>query len=184
MILALSLLVLLAAAAVVSLVSVREKRALGEGAGQLEAMIRMARAESATRGRRLQLQFDGANAPRVLWEPDPLAAPGKFEDYAGCLWADQFDAQTVDVVRCRLTGDSAAAEPAATREPAEGDGEGPLDPITFYPDGRTDSAVIELRLADEADTRIAVITLDGTHGLLSTKVLTQSQREELEPADE
>jgi prepilin-type N-terminal cleavage/methylation domain-containing protein len=177
--LALTLVALLVGAGVIALASLRTGRQLEEGAWRFETMLRMARADAARHGRRLRLRFDGeGGAWQVLWESDPIARPGLFDDYASCVWRDSVPEGLVRVVRCELQGPSAYQTLVlqGAREPAAG--AAALDAVTFYPDGSCDAAEIELADRDGKDVRTAVIAIDGLTGTVTRQILTPTEMDE------
>ncbi len=175
-ILAITLLVALASAGAFALVSWYDGRNLEEGAVQFEALVRMARADAANTKRSIRLSFEpDTGAIRVLWEPQPFTEPRVFVEYDTSVWAAEVPNGLVRVTRCELTGDSAYStldtETLAPPDP----GEVRMDPVTFHPDGTSDSAVIELATAgDEDDSRRAVIVIDGTNRTIETQVLGET----------
>ena len=80
------LVLLFTGAAVMNVAPLAQGARLDEGVGQLETLLRFARAEAAQQGRRHQLQIQTATevppaqraAIAVRWEPEPLDAPGVF----------------------------------------------------------------------------------------------------------
>ena len=83
------LLLLLLGAVIFNFSNLQRGAGLDEGATQLEALIRYARAQAASTGRRVRIAFeedvgDGLSVPlgnlQVQWEPEPLNAPGIFAE--------------------------------------------------------------------------------------------------------
>jgi prepilin-type N-terminal cleavage/methylation domain-containing protein len=145
-------------------------QALDETARRLETALRLARAEAANEGRCIRLEPDAETGGlRVLWEPEPLAAPGAYETYP-CTWRDYLPGGSVRVVRCRLTGDSAYRTLWTDRLQEDGTDD-ELEPVTFYPDGTSDSA--ELELAGEE--RRAVVEIRGLTGTVSSRMLAADE---------
>jgi len=159
-----------------------ESRKLKEGALQVEAMIRLARAEAANQGRRFRLACEAETGQlKVLWEADPLAQPGRFAEYQGSAWAADVPNDLVRVTRCQLTGPGAfrTLNLEQMKEPREDVPE----PVTFYPDGSSDSAVIELAkvdadMEDPSQAYRAILELDGLNGVITTRFLTPTEYEE------
>jgi type II secretory pathway pseudopilin PulG len=182
--LALALVGLLLGIAIVNFGAFGGGRALEEATWRLETALRMARAEAANQGRRLRIAF-GEEDGRfyVLWEPDPLAAPGKFAEYAACTWDDYVSMDGVVVERCELVGPSYyqamdASSPAGALPSGTASG---LAAVTFEPDGSSDSAVIELSATDAADSRRAVIELEGLTGTVTSRILSPEELEGSHP---
>jgi hypothetical protein len=176
------LVVSLAGALVFSFTNLLRGAQMEEGAGRIESLVRYARAQAANTGRKVQLVFDNdklsqSDAPiadvRVTWEPDPLGRPGHFEDLTeGCLQAQGIrelvqvaDVQVGDHCKSRdsqlVRAPDAEAENELTAE-AE-----PMPPITFYPDGTSDSAEIFLTsVAPEEEQRMS-LRIAGITGSIS-----------------
>ncbi len=174
--LALMLLGLLLGVAAINFGAFRNSRALEEGASQMETALRMGRAEAANQGRRVRIAFaEESGAVLVLWEPEPLAEPGRFIPYDACTWDDYLTTEGVRIERCQLVG-------ASIHRPADwADGSGgtpaesALEAITFEPDGSSDSAVIELSAIDVTDVRRAVVEIDGVTGTIISRILTSEE---------
>jgi len=185
--LSLMIVTLLAGLVVTSFTGWQSARRLQEGAARFEATLRMARAEAANRGRRLQLAFDEDTGDcRVLWEADPLGEPGTFADFSACTWRSYLPNELVRVVRCQLTGPSAYRTMTAQQGMDDGVDDETLAAITFYPDGSSDFAVIELADVTDGDeeadptARRALIELDGLNGTMTTTMLTAEDLEEFD----
>jgi type II secretion system protein H len=175
LLLVLTVVAIVLAALLLNLDSLRGSHDLDEGADSVEAMLRMAKAEAANQGRRIRLDFGESGQIRVLWEAQPLEAPGQFTDFTACTWSAFIPSELVKVDRCVLTGDSAyqTVTPAAAQAPS--DQAEPLSAVTFYPDGSSDSAVIELSTVSAPDERKAVVELDGLNGIVTTRILTPTE---------
>ena len=196
LLLSVSLLLLLATAVIVNFGTLDRGARLTEGATLMESLLRYARAQSANTGRQVKVVFgagsessggtgvalDASNSGvRVLWEPDPLGAPGKFEPLIG---AAQLVDEVNDVVRVRevrqlganLTTASAGTAYAAFTPTTAGNtnatvlGEDCMPvstpPVTCYPDGSSDSVEIILSPQDDEDLRRSVVSLSGVTGAL------------------
>jgi type II secretory pathway pseudopilin PulG len=95
LVLTIALMLLLVSAAVFNFGSAQRGSQLDEGVGQLESLIRYARAQAASTGRLVRISFGDESAVgstnatenatevsggiQVLWEPDSLGTPGQFE---------------------------------------------------------------------------------------------------------
>jgi prepilin-type N-terminal cleavage/methylation domain-containing protein len=196
MLLAVVLVLMLASALVFNFSALLRGNRLEEGTNRLETLMRFARAQAANSGRKVQLVFSGGestNTPaattgevRATWEPDPLRQPGCFADLAEAQWHVQEINDLVQVESVKLldanTGcpstDSADQEfdDEAGSTPA---GSKPMAPITFYPDGSSDSAeiIVAARSAEE-DQRMAV-RLVGITGSISHQLLAADTEETL-----
>lgn len=149
---------------------------LADEAQRFETAVRFTCAEAAATGKKLRMTFPvetdvGAPPVTLLIEDDPVAAPNAFTAYAGRDTASLFG-DDVRVVSARLTGDSGIR---VTEElSAEADDE--REPVTFYPDGSSDSAEIRLVPRGAEGGRVAVVTIDGLNGTVET-VIRDSEEE-------
>lgn len=178
----LALVTLLAGMIVVNFHTWQRSYNLEEGALQVETLLRLTRAEAARVGLRFRLQADEeTGALQVLYEPKPLEQPGTFVPYLGASWVTYTPETLVRVKRIRLSG------PAAFRtmsvEQLQGGQQSEFEPITLYPDGSCDSALIELADAEEieddpAQAHRALLILDGVHCVINPHYITPSQYEE------
>jgi len=155
---------------------------LDEGARQFEALVRFAGADAANSGRAVQFRFEETSTTetfesksslRVMREVDPVGQPGVFED---AREAQPFLAELME--RIRVVEVKGGERPAnqGTNELAEADGYvNTMPPITFFPDGSSDSATIVIRSLDELDLRQMTIQLTGVTGGIrtETKIITE-----------
>ena len=181
------LVLLFTGAAVMNVAPLAQGARLDEGVGQLETLLRFARAEAAQQGRRHQLQIQTATevppaqraAIAVRWEPEPLDAPGVFVRSQSTAALAQSVTEHVRIEHVRLIEPaSAPAPPSTTRDSwgqmSESASEhpgtpalGPFEewpPITFYPDGSSDSAEILVGSADINDPRRMLVKWNGLSG--------------------
>ncbi len=172
LLLAVTLLVLLAGMVIGSFYGTLEATRIEESTTRICSLLRTARAEAALTGRRLRLGFDAdARTPLLSIEPDPLAEPNTFRPYPR-WWVDQARlAGGVRVIACELTGASAYADLAADLGGSEGGDEPALAVITFTPDGGSDSARIVLASEDQDNPWAVEITLNGADGTIQTRPL-------------
>lgn len=165
LVLVLSLLVLLGTLAVVNFGGVQRKALLNEGVERFQTTVMLLRAEAANQGVRVRLAFEQGDdelwQPVVLWERDPLVAPGEFTAYEGAGVREHLPGSIVRVAVCRLTGSSAYQTLSGV---GMADDEEACVPVTFYPDGSCDSAEIHLVSADPGDSRVAVFKISGLTG--------------------
>jgi len=175
MLLALAIMGLLLGALAVNWSALSGGRGLEEGAARLETALRMARADAANLGRRIRLAFDETDGKFIVfWEANPLAEPGRFTEYTACTWDDFVLMDRIRLHRCELVGLS-LYQVVKMGGPGGGDiGAGPA-PITFEPDGSSDSAVIEVSAVDERDARHAVIELEGLTGTVTSTVFVPEE---------
>ena len=178
LVLVMALLALLAGAVAWNVSPWRTGERLEEGMERFQTVLRMARAEAATTGRRLRLAFgEETGQCSVLWEPEPLSEPEQFTDYARCTWKSHIPTEMVRVLRSELTGSSAYRTLRAQmgREETE---DNALQAVTFYPDGSSDSAVFELVDAEGSESFLAIIVLDGVNGVITARILSAEQYEQ------
>ena len=169
LILSLSLLMLLAGAAIGTFWGTLSATKTQANADRICSLLRATRAEAANTGRRFQISFDAeTRQPVVAIEEDPLGEPGVFSP-CKAWWAEGVELmEGVRVVLCHRTGDSAftdAGQP--TRAPGKGDDS--LSSLTFWPDGSSDSARIVLANDDEDHPWVVEITLNGVDGTIATR---------------
>ena len=179
------LVVLLLSLGVASFRGMYQGEQFGEGARQVESILRMARADACARWRRVRLVFDGDTLQgRIEWEPSPLAEPGVFQPHTDASWANQLPAVRVRFSRCERVGASAHQMLTYQSEAQLESEEGKLvEPITFYPGGSCDSAIIELAGLDDLEMRIGRIDLDGVNGTIVLRILTPTEQDEQEEID-
>jgi len=201
-VLTLALLVMLASLVAVGVGEGHERHRFDDAANRFETLIRIARSAALNEKRRFRIEFGDAegnvefDAPtpiRVMWEPEHLTAPGVFEPYTLGTWRSYVPSEELRVLRCRHIGASAYRTISSLTGSSEDEDEEALQSITFYPDGWSDSALVELApLEFESRTRVA-IRLDGDSGNVRSLTLGQTELEEnhdeieeglYEPADE
>lgn len=190
LLLVVTLLLLFTSAAVVNLTPLWRGARLDEGVGQLESLLRFARAEAAQQGRRLLLQMQAPTAPeaggttpvsqaaiQVRWEPEPLDQPGVFVESQSTAALARAVAEHVRIEHVRRLESAASpaapvaasesSDPAPAIEPgSSGSFEEPAawPPIMFYPDGSSDSAEILVGSADVHDARRMLVRWNGLSG--------------------
>ncbi|MCI0744961.1 MAG: GspH/FimT family pseudopilin [Verrucomicrobia subdivision 3 bacterium] len=179
LLLTLVLVLLLLGAVVINFTSLQEGVQLDEGAEQLETVIRYARAHAANTGCKVQLSFeelveDGFAVPLgnvfVRWEPDPLSRPGEFQPLLEVAPLLESMLRLVEVQDVQPVGAGGMAissfgadvpEPGGARDDAQLAG---FAPITFYPDGSSDSAEIILTTRESEDGRRMALRILGATG--------------------
>ncbi|MBL7140183.1 MAG: GspH/FimT family pseudopilin [Planctomycetes bacterium] len=185
LVLVLGIVAMLAGVVLVNVPAFRSSRILDEGGRRFATGLRMARADAANRGRRIRLAFDpDTYDPLVLWEPEPLTAPGEFVLFTACGWQRFLKVEGVWVERCDFTGDSmyrALVDAGVAGELAQ---ESDLATITFEPNGSSDSVVVLLVAAEAPDGPRARIALNGVTGIVDWNVLTLEELDVLEMAME
>lgn len=195
LLLAVGLLLLLLSAVVFNFSGLQRGASLDEGANQIEALIRFARAHAASSGRQVQITFEedvgeGLVVPlgnlSVLWEPDPVARPGHFEpvtelqDYVTRI-TDLVSIEGVRLVEGNSFEPELSETSAAPDESAEGNSVlVTFPPIGFFPDGFSDSAEIIVASRSGEDTRRIAVRLQGITGSIRRQLLT----DELKPGEQ
>ena len=162
--LAISLMLVFSTVIVVSYSGWLRGSRMDEGIVRFQTLLRMARAEAANQGRCFRLNFDQeTHAPIVEWEADPLKAPGTFAPFQAGSWESMTSTELVTVKSCQLTGPSAYLTRSSLMPSSEGQQD--WQPITFYPDGSSDSAKVTLTsVTPDDDQRLAVVELNGMTG--------------------
>lgn len=204
LLLTVALFLLLASVAVFNFGSLQRGAPLEEGAAMMESLFRYTRARAASTGRTLRVVFSegtGAVATttnfvaatpgsvQVLWEADPLGAPGQFAVLAD---AGQFTDRLNELIEVRAVQsvDAAAGTPSAYANLAVGDGivavasidstnappgsvntgfAAPWPPVVFYPDGSSDSVEVWFASRDADDPRQLGVALSGVVGTTRRK---------------
>jgi type IV fimbrial biogenesis protein FimT len=208
LVLAVALILLLAGAVILSFSSLESHSRLEEGAYQVEALFRYARAEAANTGRQVRIVFGadlsgtaatgsqtnlaaeaaaGKTGVQVLWEPNPLTAPGSFEPLSD---AKLLVEQVNDLVKVQAVGQPGAFssnagfggtpnpplmfEPGGTNQVTAADpATNSPPPLTCYPDGSSDSMEVVLSSASNGDeNRLALVTFSGLAGRARHRILT------------
>lgn len=190
------LLALFGGAAVMSLTPLWQNAPLEEGVGRFEGLLRFARAEAAQHGRRVRLTVNSiptttrtgtreTRSVQVQWEPEPLRQPGVFvENEASTAFAGSLEELIrIESVRCTEPAAAPCAEPsepasiATIPQPESPSAEAPAvtpteawPPITFYPDGSSDSAEIVLSVAESSDSTDSRRMLVHWNGLSGTAI--------------
>src|SRR6185436_13126690 len=161
------LLLLLASAAVISFSTLLSGSELEEGGAQMEGLMRFARAHAANTGKKVQFVFeeqtsDGMTVPlgnvRVFWESDPVRFPGNMTELGEAARMVASVNNLVQVEDVRLPEQSDAN--GAAQEQLS------FAPITFYPDGSSDSAEIILSSRASEETRRVSIRVTGITGAI------------------
>ncbi len=172
-VLALGVYVLLASMLVLSLAGASHREDLDEATVRLGTALRRARAEAARRGRRVCFVLrDEAGGFAVLWEPEPLADPGRFAPMPA-TWTADLPSDLAEVTRVELTGPAAWRAVGYQTAPMLLDGM--IDPgevLLFAPDGSSDSALVEIAALASDDARRGLVEIDGAAGTVTSRVLT------------
>ena len=161
------LLLLLASAAMISFSNLLSGSELEEGAAQMEGLMRFARGHAANTGKKVQLVFeeqtsDGMTVPlgnvRVLWEADALRFPGQMTELFEATPMAQNVNNLVQVEDAHLIGEADL--------PAEEQQQLSFAPITFYPDGSSESAEIIVASRAPDELRRVSIRVTGITGTI------------------
>jgi type II secretory pathway pseudopilin PulG len=195
MLLAIVLVLMLASALVFNFSALLRGSQLEEGTTRLETLMRFARAQAANSGRKVQLVFSGGestNTPaastgevRATWEPDPLRQPGCFADLAEAQWHVQEINDLVQVESVKLLDANTGCAPTDSGEDESEEDSAdvaatkPMAPITFYPDGSSDSAEIILAARSTEEEQRMSVRLVGITGSISHQLLTTDGEETL-----
>lgn len=172
LVLVLAVLATLAGVTVLNLSGFGSARELDDSADRLATALRLARAEAANQGRRIRIKPDSESGElHVLWEPEPLTRPGEYRNYPN-TWRSYLPGGSVRVVGSRLTGESRYRSQWSLRAWQDGSDDR-LEPVTFYPDGTSDSASLEL----ERDGRYVVVDINGLTGTVSIYRSTPDERQ-------
>jgi type II secretory pathway pseudopilin PulG len=197
------LLLMMAGAVIFSFSTLQKNATLDEGASQIEALFRYARAQAASSGRLVRIAFeedvgDGLEVPlgnlRVEWEADPLNAPGIFSeltDAAGLIRSitELVRVEFVRAVEPDLEMAVTTTEAGATAESGGETNESvwiTFPPIAFFPDGSSDSSELTVASRDEEDGRRVILKLAGLTGIVrrTMRAAEETFTDATEPAAE
>ena len=183
LLLTLVLLLLLLGAVVINFTGLQSGVQLDEGAEQFESLIRYARAHAANTGCKVRLTFEEIidediaiplGNVFVSWEPEPLERPGEFHPLTELSPLTESLLGLVQVEDVRPL-EAQASRPHSDPLP-EGEGGVPASfaPITFYPDGSSDSAEIVLAARDLEDGRRLALRIIGTTGTVRRHTVSEA----------
>lgn len=197
------LLLMMAGAVIFSFSTLQKNATLDEGASQVEALFRYARAQAASSGRLVRIAFeedvgDGLEVPlgnlRVEWEADPLNAPGVFSELPD---AAALIRSITELVRIEFVqGVELDREVADTNAVAVASGETDdaaiesvwitFPPIAFFPDGSSDSSELTIASRDEEDGRRVILKLAGLTGIVkrTTRAAEEAYAEDSDSTDQ
>jgi prepilin-type N-terminal cleavage/methylation domain-containing protein len=166
--LACSVLGLIATAVIMNFTNLLDGQHLEEGASRVESLVRMTKAQSALQGKRLRLLCDApAGKLSLEWEPNPATEPGKFVAYDRLPIGVQSIAEHVKVVSCAVGGPEGSGEAKA---------DGPTM-IYFDPDGSCDGFTLDLASVSEKDVRHAHVQLYAFDGSIGTQISSPADDE-------
>lgn len=197
LLLAIVLVLALLGAVVFNFSSVNRNASLDEGATQVEALFRFARAHAASTGKQVRILFPeaesgdnaellAAEAPgatvRVTSELDPIGAPGVFTDVSAAAnyvtsISDLVSIQQVQAGEAPAENDSAlpgapGADPAASDAPRNA-----FASVTFYPDGTGDSIELLLASRGDQDARRFSVRVTGLTGAIRRQLIADPATE-------
>lgn len=194
LLLATVLILMLLGAAVLNFNRLQRGAALEEGAAQFEALVRFARAQAAHTGRAVQINFEdevlegvgvSLGGLHVLWESNPVEQPGYWTELAQAKPLVQELASRIAVWDVRTAEPGAELAETGLSEAMEDEDEamlwGLLPPITFYPDGSSDSAEVTLVSRDAEDSRQVILVIDGLTGRIWREIRSLSTQTEGSP---
>lgn len=192
MLLVVLVVLLLASVSVIYFGGLLQGSQLNEGTTRFGGLIRFVRAEAANSGRKLQIQFAPLSnsitglsyyQPVVTCEREPLNEPGVFTPIDRLNVQSDSINDLVCIASVRLLGtavtpaEEEVADNAADLYWEEDEGDLMAPPITFFPDGSSDSVEITLVSADQDDDRRMQLRLNGITGSIATEALTEELAE-------
>lgn len=185
LLLTLVLVLLLLGATVINFTGLQTGVQLDEGAEQLESLIRYARAHAANTGCKVRLSFEELTEEHlavplgnvfVSWEPEPLERPGEFHPLIELSPLVESLLGLVEVEDVRPL--EVQPVPPHPDPLAEGEGIVAFAPITFYPDGSSDSAEIVLAARESEDDRRVAMQILGITGTVKRRELREGVLEQ------
>jgi type II secretory pathway pseudopilin PulG len=178
---------------------------LDEGATQVEALFRFARAHAASTGKQVRILFPeaesgdnaellAAEAPgatvRVTSELDPIGAPGVFTDVpaAANYVTSISDLVSIQQVQAGEAGAENSAEagaplvePDSEAAPATEAPRSAFSSVTFYPDGTGDSVELLLASRSDEDARRFSVRVTGITGSIRRQLVGDPAATETAP---
>ena len=152
---------------------------LDEGVEQFESLVRYARAHAANSGCRVRLTFEEVASEGemavplgnvfVSWEADPLNKPGEFQRLQEVATLLDTMLQFVEVDEVRPIG--GLAELAPRGEMAQAEQTYGFEPITFYPDGSSDTAEVIFSARESEEERQVAVQIIGATGTVRRQAL-------------
>lgn len=156
--LALTVLGLIAGAVIMNFSNLLDSQHLEEGASRVESLVRMTKAQAALQGKRMRMLCDVSSGTLALeWEPNPASEPGKFVKYEGMALGEASIAEHVKITGCKADGPDAGGDDGKTV-------------ITFDPDGSCDGFTIDLSSVNDKDARRAHVQLYAFDGTIATDI--------------
>jgi hypothetical protein len=163
---------------VMNFTSLQTGAQLDEGAEQFESLVRYARAHAANSGCRVRLTFEEVAGEDQLavplgnvfvsWEPDPLGKPGEFRPLQEVAPLLEGLLQLVEVDDVRAFGVAPGLSNQETEVVAG------FAPITFFPDGSSDSVEVVLLARELEEERRIAVRIIGTTGTIRREILYET----------
>jgi type II secretory pathway pseudopilin PulG len=192
LLLTLVLLLLLLGSLVLNFTGLQTGVQLDEGGEQFESLIRYARAHAANTGCRVRLSFEefideDLTVPLgnvfVSWEPEPLQHPGEFLPLTELSPLIESLLGLVELNDVRALGAGTTPKDPMEFSPADGEMPAGFGPITFYPDGSSDSAEIILATRGSEDDRRLALRLIGITGTIKRHTFSLPEGQLAEPVN-
>jgi prepilin-type N-terminal cleavage/methylation domain-containing protein len=192
LLLVLVLILLLMGAAVFSFSSVQRSARLDEGSGQLDSLLLFLKAHASYTGCRVELRFSdssvsgtssGDRSIQALWEPDPLAGPGvliplaEAQPYILALM-DNIHIEHLNEPEPSLDEEAlfvGSADTSSQRLVDTDDHMAPVVPMSFYPDGSSDSVDLRLTSTEAEDVRQLAVRWEGLTGTLRKRWIASEE---------
>ncbi len=191
MLLTMALLLALLGAVVFNFGSLQRGADLEEGGRQFQALVRFAGSQAANSGRTIQFRFgeeagttnatedpsETANHLRMVWEVDPVGQPGVFVDVAEAGPMLEQVRERVRVAEVKAPGrpaNQSTNEMSLEAVPAG------FAPVSFFPDGSSDTVDIILASQNREDYRRLLVQLEGVTGSMRTEVSVEDELVPLE----
>jgi prepilin-type N-terminal cleavage/methylation domain-containing protein len=183
-------LLLLLGAVVINFGGLQGSVQLDEGAEQFESLIRYARAHAANTGCKVQITFEEVVGDDefqaalgnvfVSWEPEPLERPGEFKPLAELSPLVESLLRLVEIDDVRPLGGTVKrasnfVDGTGQAGTVEEEMAGSFAPITFYPDGSSDSAEVILRARESDDTRRLAVRVIGATGTVKKVAVLENE---------
>jgi type II secretory pathway pseudopilin PulG len=175
LLLTLVVLMLLLGAVVMNFTGLQSSSQLDEGVEQFESLVRYARAHAANSGCRVRLTFEEVAGEGEMavplgnvfatWEPDPLNKPGEFHPLQDVAPLLETMLRFVEVDEVRPVGSGPSA-PGVDEEQSYG-----FEPITFYPDGSSDTAEVIFSARESDEERQMAVRIIGATGTVRKQAI-------------
>ena len=194
LLLTLVVLMLLLGAVVMNFTGLQSSSQLDEGVEAFESLVRYARAHAANSGCRVRLTFEEVAGEGELavplgnvfvgWEPEPLNKPGEFHPLEEVAPILETMLRFVEVDEVRPVGgfNESPASGSGLAEFADEQSYG-FEPITFYPDGSSDTAEVVLSARESDEERQVAVQIIGTTGTVRKQAIEMVGLDGTRPAE-